>query len=127
DGMVEVRDPGTGDWQSWAFVESFAESGPDDLHSRLDRAHGGLDLGAAIRAAEGGWRQYGAVPPKGATLRFTRYRHGGGRTGNVAAGALTVLKSAIPGISEVTNPAAAFRGVDAETRESTRARAARYA
>jgi hypothetical protein len=42
---------------------------------------------------DGGWTQYGAVPPKGAVLRFTRYRHGGGRLGNVTAGTLTVLRA----------------------------------
>ena len=92
--VLEVRDPETGEWERWETVESFVESGPDDCHYMLDLTHGELDLGPAIRAAEGGWRQYGAVPPKGANLRFTRYRHGGGRSGNVAAGTLTVLKSA---------------------------------
>ncbi len=121
---LEVRDPETGEWEGWEVVESFVESSPDDAHYMLDLAHGEIELGPAIRAAEGGWRQYGAVPPSDATLRFTKYRHGGGRSGNVAAGALVVLKSAIPGISAVTNPAAAYGGVDAETLDSTRSRAA---
>jgi predicted phage baseplate assembly protein len=57
-------------------------------------------------------------------LRFSSYRRGGGRRGNVAAGALTVLKSPIPGVASVTNPLAARGGVDAETLESARHRAA---
>src|SRR5439155_16553587 len=61
---------------------------------------------------------------KGATLRFTRYRHGGGRRGNVAAGTLSVLKSAIPGVVSVTNPRPAFGGVDLESLQSARTRAA---
>src|SRR5262249_41680372 len=80
--------------------------------------------GPAVRRPQGGWRQYGAVPPKGAQLRFTRYRHGGGRRGNVAAGALCVLKSAVPGVATVTNPVAALAGVDLESLDSTRRRAA---
>ena len=48
-------------------------------------------------------------PPKGALLRFTRYRHGGGRGGNVAAGALSVLRSSLPGVDTVTNPVARQR------------------
>ena len=121
---LEVRDPESGEWERWERVESFVESGPDDKHYLLDLTHGEIDLGPAIRAAEGGWRQYGAVPPKGAALRFTRYRHGGGRSGNVAANTLVILKSAMPGVAIVTNPSAAYGGVDAETLESTRRRAA---
>ena len=89
-----------------------------DLAARADRAR------PAIRTPDGDWRQYGDVPPKGATLRFTRYRHGGGRRGNVAAGTLTVLKSAIPGVASVTNPRPALGGVDPESLESARTRAA---
>ena len=56
---LEVRDPETGEWEPWEIVESFVESGPDDAHYMLDLAHGEIELGPAIRAAEGGWRQYG--------------------------------------------------------------------
>src|SRR5205085_7462808 len=121
---LEVRDPDSGEWEAWERFGSFVESRPGDPHYTLDLAQAGVELGPAIRAAEGGWRQYGIVPPKGAMLRFTKYRFGGGRSGNVAAGALSVLKSAMPGVSSVVNPAAAFGGVDAETLESTRRRAA---
>ena len=68
------------------------------------RSSGEVELGPAIRETDGGWTQYGAVPPKGALLRFTRYRHGGGRAGNVAAGALSVLRTTLPGVDTVTNP-----------------------
>ena len=47
---------------------------------------GDVELGPAIRETQRrAGSQYGAVPPKGAVLRFTRYRHGGGRDGNVTA------------------------------------------
>ena len=121
---LEVSPGGTPVWERWELVESFAESGPTDRHYMLDLPNGEVVLGPAIRAAEGGWRQYGAVPPAGSRLRFTRYRHGGGRGGNVAAGALSVLRSAIPGVASVTNPAAALGGVDTETLDSARRRAA---
>jgi predicted phage baseplate assembly protein len=121
---LEVRLPDESEWHPWTLVDSFVESDPADEHFMLDLAHGGLELGPAIRAAEGGWRQYGAVPPKGSTLRFARYRHGGGRRGNVAAGTLTTLKSAIPGVASVTNPLPALGGVDAESLDSARRRAA---
>ncbi len=121
---LEVRSGDGADWERWELVESFVESGPTDRHYMLDLPHGLIELGPAVRAAEGGWRQYGAVPPAGSILRFPRYRHGGGRRGNVAAGSLTMLKSAIPGVASVTNPAPALGGVDAETLDSARQRAA---
>ena len=84
---------------------------------------GSLEFGPAIRETDGGWTQYGAVAPKGAVLRFTRYRHGGGRQGNVTAETLTILKSALPGVGSVTNPEPAIGGVDAEPLEHARQRA----
>ena len=121
---LEVLDPDSGEWQRWEERESFAESGEADLHFVLDPASGELELGPAIRLPAGGWRQYGAVPPKGAQLRLTSYRHGGGRQGNVAADTLTVLKNAIPGVASVTNPREARGGVDSESLQSARRRAA---
>jgi predicted phage baseplate assembly protein len=123
DEFVEVRDPVTGAWERWVERESFAESGVGDCHYVLDLAHGEIELGPTIRTASGEWRQFGEVPPKGSTLRFSRYRHGGGRRGNVAAGTLRVLKSAIPGVVSVTNPEPAIGGVDLESLESARTRA----
>jgi predicted phage baseplate assembly protein len=122
--MLELLDPLTGDWQPWDRVDSFAESGPEDRHYVVDLANGTIELGPAIRGADGGWGQHGAVPPKGTQLRFTRYRHGGGRRGNVIPDTLTILRSAIPGVAEVTNPRGALGGVDAETLDAARARAA---
>jgi len=122
--VLEVRNAESGDWEAWDRVESFAESGPDDLHYALDLANGVVELGPAIRAADGSWLQFGAVPPKGTPLRFARYRHGGGRRGNVLPGTLTILRSAIPGVASVENPRPALGGVDAETLESARERAA---
>jgi predicted phage baseplate assembly protein len=121
---LEVRNETDSEWERWELVDSFVESGIDDRHYVLDLPHGDVQLGPAVRAAEGGWRQYGALPPKGALLRFSRYRYGGGRGGNVAAGSLTMLKSAIPGVASVTNPAPALGGVDVETLDSARRRAA---
>jgi predicted phage baseplate assembly protein len=60
-------------------------------------------------------RQYGAVPPRGATLVMMSYRLGGGRRGNVQPGTLKVLKSAVPYISRVLNHIPARNGADAES------------
>ncbi len=122
--FLEVHEPGSDEWQPWVQVDSFAGSGPADRHFVLDLASGEVELGPAIRQADGHWQQYGAIPPGGAELRLSRYRHGGGRVGNVSAGTLTVLKTSIPGVATVNNPRAARGGVDAETLDSARARAA---
>jgi len=121
---LEVRDPESGDWAAWELRPDFVASTEFDRHYTLAPVGGEIELGPAIRETDGGWTQYGAIPPKGAILRFTRYRHGGGRPGNVAAGALNVLRSSLPGVDTVTNPVAASGGVDAEALEHARQRAA---
>jgi predicted phage baseplate assembly protein len=120
---LEVVNLDTGAWERWEEQESFVESGPEDRHYVLDLAHGEVMLGPAVRSPDGSWRQFGYIPPKGAALRFTRYRHGGGRLGNVAAGTLTVLKGGIPGVASVENPGPALGGVDAEHIDGARQRA----
>jgi predicted phage baseplate assembly protein len=119
---LEVLDQG--DWVAWERRDTFATSGADDRHFRFHPAHGEVELGPCLRDEDGAWRHYGAVPPKGAVLRLSRYRHGGGARGNVRAGALTELRSAIPGVAHVENPRPAVGGVDGETLEHARRRAA---
>ena len=121
---LEVREPGSDRWLQWSEVESFAASNPHDRHFRLDRTNGRIELGPAVRQPDGGWTQYGAIPPQGADLRISGYRHGGGRRGNVAADTLTMLRSAIPGVASVSNPRPAYGGVDPESLDSARERAA---
>jgi predicted phage baseplate assembly protein len=58
--------------------------------------------------------QYGAIPPRGAEIVFS-YRTGGGKQGNVQAGSLSFLKTAIPYVDKVTNHDAAVNGADAES------------
>lgn len=62
-------------------------------------------------------RQYGAIPPKGAEIRMTQYRTGGGQKGNVQAQALKVLKSAVPYVASATNHVMGRNGADAESLE----------
>jgi len=124
DELLEVRDPETGDWSRWRPVESFDECTAEDRVFVCDAAHGTIDLGPAVRQAAGDWRYYGAIPPKGGTLRMSRYRSGGGLRGNVAPGTLNVLKAGPPGIASVSNPAGARGGVDPEQLEAVRMRGA---
>jgi predicted phage baseplate assembly protein len=120
---LEVQDPESGDWATWELRDDFVASTEFDRHFCLDLVSGTIELGPAVREVDGGWTQYGAVPPKGAVLRFTRYRHGGGRQGNVTTGTLSVLKRAIAGVDTVSNPEPARGGVDAEALEHARERA----
>ena len=121
---LEVRDPESGDWAAWELRPDFVVSTEFDRHYTLNPVGGEIELGPAIRETDGGWTQYGAIPPKGAVLRFTRYRHGGGRPGNVASGSLNVMRSSLAGVDTVINPVAASGGVDAEALEHARQRAA---
>lgn len=123
DETLEVRAPGSEGWTRWQAVSSFARSGGSDTHFLLDEMHGEIRFGPAIRQPDGGWRQFGGIPPAGAALRFTRYRHGGGREGNIAPRTLTQLRSKIDGIASVTNPRAAIGGIDAESIENAAERA----
>lgn len=121
---LEIQDPESDDWSTWELRESFVGSSELDRHFTIDVVSGEVELGPAIREADGGWTQYGAIPPKGAILRFSSYRWGGGRIGNVAATTLSVMRSPLPGIDTVENPRPAAGGVDAERLDSARARAA---
>jgi predicted phage baseplate assembly protein len=120
---LEVQTP-AGEWEPWEEVESFADSGPDDRHFTIDLVHGVIRLGPQIHDPSGSLAARGATPPKGAALRMSRYRHGGGRIGNLPPDSLTTLRSAVPGIASVTNPDPSRGGVDAQTIAGARAQAA---
>jgi predicted phage baseplate assembly protein len=118
--VVEVSD--VDGWVEWSEAKSFAESGPDDLHWRLDAHEGVVAFGPAVRDVDGSIRQYGAVPPPDARIRLRSYRVGGGRHGNVARGAIVTLRSALPFVATVTNRHPARGGLDAETAANARER-----
>jgi len=109
-------------WVEWTAVHNFAASGPYDRHFILDGESGIVHFGPAIREPEGGLRQYGAIPPYGATIRLRKYATGGGRVGNVGKGAIQTLKSSIPFVGQVENIEAAWGGVDGESVEQAKAR-----
>jgi predicted phage baseplate assembly protein len=118
--VLEVA--GEGGWEEWREVSTFA--GVRSRHKRfvLDAVSGEVVLGPAVRLTDGSLQRFGAVPPKGAVLRLASYRTGGGRRGNVARGALTVLKASIPFVAAVENRHPARGGVDGEDIESAKVR-----
>lgn len=120
---VLLQTAGHDGWVDWDVVPHFAASGPHDRHITLDAATGEIAFGPAVREPDGTLRQYAAVAPKGAVIRARRYRTGGGRAGNVARGAVQVLRNSVPYVAEVVNREAARGGVDGETVEEAKVRA----
>ena len=108
--LLEV-DEGDG-FQAWTEVPDFFGSGPDDAHYVLNRATG------EIRFSDG---KQGRVPVANANnhanVRALRYRAGGGKRGNVTAGAITRLLDSVRGLdaNAVTNPFGAGGGRDEQS------------
>lgn len=109
--------------EEWLEVSDFADSGAQDCHYTLDGVTGELRFGPAIRQPEGTVKLFGAIPPRNARLIFKRYRYGGGQSGNVQAGIMNTLKTAIPYIARVLNRKPAWGGLDPELLESAMMRA----
>ncbi|MGO4636593.1 putative baseplate assembly protein [Streptomyces sp. 2RAF24] len=119
--LVEVSSPEG--WQRWQVVEHFGRSGPEDRHVRVDATLGEFTFPPVLREPDGTLGARGAVPPKGAHIRVARYRTGGGPSGNVARGAISVLRSSVPYVARVANREAARGGVAGETLDNARLRA----
>ncbi len=127
----------------WEEVEDFAESEPNDRHYIVNSLDGTIQFGPLIREpytlkrqtqtrtsqpqvfpearlpgsdlhSQMMEHQYGAIPARGAEIMFS-YRTGGGKQGNVQAGSLSFLKTAIPYVDRVINHDAAVNGADAES------------
>jgi predicted phage baseplate assembly protein len=112
--------------ETWQEVGDFASSESTDRHFTCDSVTGEVRFGPAVRQPNGETRQYGAIPPRGSSIRFTRYRYGGGAQGNVGRGTISALKSSIPYVSSVTNRYAAVGGADPETLEGAKMRGPRH-
>jgi predicted phage baseplate assembly protein len=108
--------------QEWQEVDNFTRSGPTDRHYTWDGASGTVRLGPQVRYPDGSIRQHGAIPPDGAEIVVTGYRHGGGAIGNVGPGTLTVLRTTVPFVDRVENLFPATGGVDAESVENAKLR-----
>jgi predicted phage baseplate assembly protein len=111
-------DEGSG-FEVWQQVDDFGASGPDDPHYILDRTMGHVTFGDG---------RNGAIPTANATLPASNivarsWVAGGGAAGNVGAGTITALQSAVAGIASVVNSLAASGGADEETVDSAKVRA----
>jgi predicted phage baseplate assembly protein len=106
----------------WSPVDHFAAEDESSRCFHIDPVGGEVVFGPAVREGDGTIRQYGAVPPKSASLRMGAYRTGGGKKGNVGIGQIRVLKTSVPYVSRVENRRAAVGGAEAETVDELKAR-----
>ena len=110
-------------YRVWSEVQSFANLSRNERVFAADRRAGIIRFAPAAditdqRGVLGqGRAPLASVPPQGREIRVS-YRSGGGAAGNVAAGAITTLRDAIPGIT-VTNSVAGSGGRDAESFENS--------
>jgi predicted phage baseplate assembly protein len=109
-------------WEEWHETDTFAGHGPEDRVVSIDRARGEVAFPPAVRERDGTFTSFGAVPPAGAPIRVPRYQIGGGRRGNVGAGAISVLRTTVPYVRSVENPTAALGGIDGETVDEAKRR-----
>ncbi len=112
----------------WREVDNFAARHADDCVYVADRTAGLIIFAPALRTeldanGLGGVPEaLAAIPKAGREIRIW-YATGGGMTGNVPAGSLTVLKDIVPGAHlDVTNPGAATGGKAGESLENALAR-----
>jgi len=102
-------------WIRWHEVPNFYASGPRDRHYMVDHLTGVINFGDGVS---------GMIPPRlVGNIRLTLYRTGSGASGNKPAGKVKQLRSAVPYVSKVDNPAAATGGADTEAVPSMISRA----
>lgn len=115
-------DDGTGA-REWTNVGDFFGSGPRDEHFVVNRATGEVFFGDG---------ENGAIPVANANdpdanVIALQYRFGGGKEGNVAAGAIRNLQTPVAGLDAglTANLYAAYGGRDEETLDEAKKRARR--
>lgn len=93
---------------AWQRTVDLRESGPV---AQVFQLRTGPDGKAAVEFGDG---LHGARPASGTENITVRYRVGGGRAGNVAAGRISQVVSRPPGVGGVMNPLPATGGADAD-------------
>jgi hypothetical protein len=118
DSLRLEIDEGEG-FETWEEVADFDSSTPTDRHYVLNRTLGAVTVGDGRR---------GRIPKLNrsnplANVVARWYRFGGGTRGNVPAGRVTGLETAIDGVDSVVNKRAAQGGADEESIEHAKSRA----
>jgi uncharacterized phage protein gp47/JayE len=121
--VVEVNE-GAG-WVTWTRVDSLlyqiGSDGRVTLSSAEDRHYtASFDENDMCWVGVGDGT-YGSIPPTGTNNIRATWHIGGGSAANVAAGSITTIKTAIPQLTAVTNPAAAAGGADHEAIDHAKA------
>jgi len=114
--LVKEKETPTGKavWTKWRQVANFFESKEDGRHYILDCQAGKVYFGDS---------RHGRIPPIDRNnIKCSWHRVGGGATGNVGAGTITVLRGSIPYIESITNLESASGGADQETVEEAKLR-----
>jgi hypothetical protein len=110
DSVVVREDLGGTSWVRWRETVALFDAGPDDRCYLIDRASGRVQFGDGV---------HGRIPPAGVdNIRAFRYRTGGGAIGNVEAGEIEALATAVAGVESVFNPTRAGGGSDKATTEA---------
>jgi predicted phage baseplate assembly protein len=117
---IVIKPAGLEGSETWVEVTDFASSKSDDRHYTLDNLSGEIMFGPTVLQPDGSAYKFGAIPNKGAEIRMTSYRYGGGIKGNVPANAIGVLKTAIPYVGRITNRQASVGGRDAQSLEDAK-------
>lgn len=102
---TDPRGAVTAVWVTWEERPYLYLSGPTDRHYEIERSTGLVSFGGAGE---------GMVPPPGCPVMLS-YNYGGGVAGNVAAGSITQVYSAVPYLQQVFNPFPASDGAAGET------------
>lgn len=116
EGALEPAAQGASVWVRWREVFDFLSSGPRSRDYVLDRLQGTIAFGDG---------RQGLVPPVGNANVRMAYATGGGARGNVGAGAIAQLRTAVAYVKAVTNPWPATGGTDATSLDVVRERGAR--
>jgi predicted phage baseplate assembly protein len=101
-------------WVRWTVVPDLLDSPEDARHCVVDETAGEVRFGDDTN---------GRIPPRGTDNLRASYLTGGGSAGNVPVGAVGKLKSSLPFVDAVTNPAPGAGGADQESRADLRDRA----
>jgi hypothetical protein len=116
EGSDAVTLGGATCWVRWHAVADFWASGPRDRHYTFDAVTGTITFGDGVS---------GLVPPIGTSNVRASYRSGGGPAGNVAAGAISQLKTTVATVDSATNRAPAIGGATIEPASEMMSRASR--
>lgn len=103
--MLEVEELVNGEevFIPWEQVSEFSNSSRFDRHYVMNMATGEVHFGPSVRQPDGTVVQYGRIPENGRRIHFTRYRYGGGVTGNLPARRLTTMGMSLAYIARVSN------------------------